>query len=170
MKKIILLMIVVVGLFVGCAAPKEAPTPTPVEHVTPTPTPTPAPTPTPTPTVAAVVNCGDCHKRATEYVDHINGEQYCSRCHGTDPHVIHVGAGTIDLDCEVCHGGVEAIMIPEKGPGGTTCELCHAPDNPVKPSEGNLVNIHIPRGKYCTVCHDEPLVNYHKTADKGVQK
>jgi hypothetical protein len=82
-----------------------------------------------------------------------------------------VGEGTKNLDCAVCHvGEAGQFSKPEAEPPHTTCEQCHDPVDPVKPSNGNLVNIHIGRDKPCTVCHTEDLNVLHETADKGVQE
>lgn len=117
--------------------------------------------------VSATIDCSACHMKSLEYVAHVKGEEHCSNCHGGDPHKIHTGKGSIGLDCAACHGGVEAIGVP-KAEEGTPCGLCHNPVDPLKP-ESNLINIHISRGKPCTVCHTEKLDDIHTAADAGVE-
>ena len=178
-KMLILLMAVLVaGLFAGCTATKEkvTPTPTPFKTATPvptktkpavTPTATPVPTPTRTPTPAATVNCQVCHKKAADYPAHKDGNG-CIKCHGSDPHKIHVGEGTINLKCEVCHGPTENLTIPKGPDGQPSCVNCHDSVDPTKPFK-NYVNVHIPRGKPCTVCHTQDIAEIHSAADKAAE-
>ena len=51
---ILIIMVLAILFFPGCAQPAPTPTPTPAPTPTPTPTPTPEPTPTPTPTLAPI--------------------------------------------------------------------------------------------------------------------
>jgi len=171
---ILLIAVLVAGLFVGCAAEKpKKPTPTPVKTPTTTPTPaqtpkkTPTPKPTPTPTPAATVNCQVCHKKATQYPAHLDGNG-CLKCHGTDPHKIHVGEGTKNVKCEVCHGPPEQLAIPKGPEGQPSCVNCHDPVDPTKPF-GNYVNVHLGRNKPCTVCHTEDIAKIHSKADAGAE-
>jgi len=179
---ILLMTVLIVGLIAGCTKP-TGPT-TPVETTTPvkttpikttpvTTTPTTPKTPktvpttpkpvTPKPAKATKVDCGVCHKRSGDYPPHKDGSG-CLRCHGTDPHSIHVGPGTINLKCQVCHGPIENLTVP-KGPAGQpSCVNCHDSKNPVAPFK-NYVNVHIPRGKPCTVCHTQDIAKIHEKAD-----
>jgi len=180
-KMLILLMAVfVAGLFAGCTTTEKPPTPTPTPFKTATPTPTtpvsPTPTPppsTPTPKttppqpVAATVNCQVCHKKSSEYAAHKDGNG-CLKCHGTDPHKIHVGEGTINLECSVCHGPTDKLTIPKGPEGQPSCVLCHDSVDPTKPFK-NYVNVHIPRGKPCTVCHTQDIAEIHSAADKAAE-
>ncbi len=179
---ILLMTILVVGLLLGCAGVKPPAKPTPVKttpiettpvKTTPTPvttvttptTPITTPTPVKTPGVeAAKVECSVCHKKSEAYPAHKEGSG-CLNCHGTDPHRIHVGPGTINLKCEVCHGPVENLTVP-KGPAGQpSCVNCHDSTNPLAPFK-NYVNVHIPRGKPCTVCHTQDIAKIHAKADE----
>ena len=74
-------------------------------------------------------------------------------------HEIHIGEGTINLDCKTCHG--VPPKVPKAEEGHVVCEVCHGFPNPLEPSNGNLVNIHLPRGKYCTNCHGLDLAKMH---------
>ncbi|WP_456369825.1 hypothetical protein [Geoglobus sp.] len=195
-RMVILLSLLVLGaLILGCAQEEKAKatptpvkeetkketveekTPTPKPEKTATPKPTPEKTPTPVPTktpskvsASPVVECTVCHTKSTDYKPHINGGQYCANCHGSNPHTIHVGPGTINLDCSICHGPPDNIQIPEPiEEGRSVCENCHAYPDATKPSYGNLVNIHLPRGKYCTVCHGTDISGLHKAADSFVE-
>ncbi|WP_457591065.1 hypothetical protein [Geoglobus sp.] len=191
-RMVILLSLLILGaLILGCAQEEKAkatptpvekkteekktPTPKPTKTATPKPTPEKTPTPTPTKTpskvsASPVVECTVCHTKSAEYKPHVNGGQYCANCHGSNPHTIHVGPGTINLDCSICHGPPDNIQIPKPiEEGRTVCENCHAYPDATKPSYGNLVNIHLPRGKYCTVCHGTDIPGLHKAADSFVE-
>lgn len=85
----------------------------------------------------------------------------------TQIHNVHIGAGLVDLKCDACHGPPQKITIPtvEKGEGPghfSVCEQCHAPPpDSLKPSYGNLVTIHLSRGKYCNNCHGWDISSTH---------
>jgi hypothetical protein len=150
---------------------------TPVETTTATPSETAKPGETITATTpvtaaplgsAATIKCELCHKESQNLVPHMNGGKLCVNCHGSQVHNIHVGTGTIDLKCDICHGPPEKITIPivEKGEGPghySTCEQCHAaPPDDLKPSNGELVMIHLSRGIYCTNCHGTDVGIIHE--------
>ena len=106
------------------------------------------------------IRCENCHlnkkrgyvPQADKVKPHTEGGKYCYNCHGSKVHEIHIGEGTINLDCKTCHG------VPPKVPD---CGGCHGYPDPLKPSNGNLINIHMPRGVYCTKCHAEGFLNIH---------
>ncbi len=182
MNKKLIVAIIGVVLVVALAGCVEKPVETPPPATpTPTPKPTPKPTPTPTPVEAkppVETSCDMCHKREStaELEAHVkggllvNGKPGCfdyadkpnlaKGCHGgkdgnATVHTVHPAT----VGCAVCHGKIPTI--PEKGPGGTTCELCHGYPDPTKPSEGRLVEIHLSRGKPCTVCHIGEISEIH---------
>jgi hypothetical protein len=152
------------------------------------PTPTPAITPTSAPTSASTatitttqvtnistaipttesIKCEICHTNPQNLTPHVNGGKYCINCHGSQVHNIHTGAGTVNLDCQTCHGFPPKIPTVQKGEGPghyIVCENCHAaPPNNLMPSYGNLVVIHLSRGKYCTNCHGNDIGTIHATA------
>ena len=191
-SKLMLLLIAVVllvsGFVAGCAQQKTTnvtatPTATATATTTATPTATatatPAPTATPTPTATttatvkaatstAKVNCLLCHTKAAEYQAH-EDPNGCLKCHGTDPHKIHCGPGTINLECSVCHGTGTKVHIPRAPNGGPPCMLCHNPKNPVE-SVTNYVEVHIPKGVYCTACHTQPIAQLHSAANQYLNK
>ena len=166
--------------------PAETPTPTPPTAPTATPTPPSAPqTPTPAvetprPSPPPAVNCEMCHERekTAELEKHImglrNGKPGCfasyegyglGGCHGGPNATVH----TIHWDpvrnvaivaCSQCHGAPEP-KVPEKGEHGTTCEVCHGYPNALEPSGGRVVDIHLNRGKPCTVCHVKEISEIH---------
>ncbi len=184
MKKLFMLLILVVlvsGFVAGCAQQKTTPkaTPTPTPTPTPTATATPKATPTPTPTATetvkaattssnAKVNCLLCHTKAADYQAH-KDPNGCTKCHGSDPHKIHCGPGTINLQCSVCHGTGTHVHIPKAPNGGSPCMLCHNPKNPVKPVT-NYVEVHLPKGVYCTACHTQPIAQLHSAANQYINK
>lgn len=182
---IILIVAAIVIIGVGYAALssnvpskiKSTPTPTPIPEKTPEPTPktphkTPSPTPTPTkevstapPTVTTgpspVIKCELCHTNAKNFTPHKEGGKYCLNCHGSRVHSIHIGEGTVNLDCQTCHGFPP--KIPKAEEGHVVCENCHAaPPNSLKPSYGNLIVVHLSRGKYCTNCHGSDVRGIHE--------
>ncbi len=185
-KKIVAMVVVAIaaiGIMAGCVEkPTPTPGPTPTEKSEEAPTPeavspvvTPAPTPeeelpTKLPTKTAT-SCDMCHKteRTANLKAHVEGEKSCmgsgiGSCHsgekygGADAnvHTIHPPEA---VGCAGCHGKIPSI--PEKGPGGTTCEMCHGLPNPLEPSEGRLVEIHLGRGRDCTVCHVGEISEIH---------
>ena len=121
-------------------------------------------------TSVATIKCELCHTDAQNLGLHITGGKLCMNCHGNQVHSIHIGSGTIDLKCDSCHGPPQKITIPtvEKGEGPghfSTCEQCHAPPpDSLKSSKGELVTIHLSRGKYCTSCHGTDVAIIHATA------
>lgn len=176
-KMLILLMAVVLaGWFAGCAdtgGPTNG-TPTPAPTVTDTPCPTPTPDESLCPegyVPGGQVDCSECHDNSGQYQPHVNGGDYCFDCHGSDPHAIHTGEGTIQLECSVCHGGGTQFktgrQFQEEAGNDTTCVLCHSPQNPVEPTDprGNLVTIHLEREQSCSTCHTEGLSVLHASAD-----
>lgn len=124
-----------------------------------------------TPTTARVetIKCELCHDKpipAKDLPPHVNGGKLCINCHGSQVHNIHIGTGTVNLDCGTCHGSPPKIPVVEKGVGPghySVCEKCHAPPpDPLQPSFGNLVIIHLSRGKYCTNCHGADIGVIHE--------
>lgn len=147
----------------------ETPRPTPAStHPAQTnPVGTPGTT-APPQTSVATIKCELCHTDAKSLSPHVNGGKLCINCHGSQVHTIHIGPGTIDLKCDSCHGFPPKIPAVEKGEGPghySVCEQCHAspPDN-LKPSNGNLVVIHLSRTKYCTNCHGTDITLIHEKA------
>lgn len=125
---------------------------------------------TPAPVTAApkveTIKCELCHKNPQELKPHVNGGKLCMTCHGSQVHNIHVGPGTVGLQCDTCHGFPPKIPTVDKsgdGPGHySVCEKCHAPPpDSVKPSFGNLIVIHLSRSKYCTNCHGTDISVIH---------
>ncbi len=184
MKKLVvaIIAVVLVGVLAGCVEqPTKTPAPSATPKVTPKATPKPTPKPTPAPVVtqpSTKTSCEMCHKReATANLQAhvkggllVNGKPGCfdyagkpnlaNGCHGgktgnATVHTVHPST----VGCIVCHGKIPTI--PKKGPGGTTCEECHGYPDPLKPSNGNLVDIHLSRGKDCTVCHVGEISQIH---------
>ena len=138
------------------SAPKETPIKTAGE--------TPAPV-TAAPKVETI-KCELCHKDPQDLKPHVNGGKLCVTCHGSQVHNIHIGAGTVGLECNTCHGSPPKIPSVDKsgeGPGHySVCENCHAaPPDSLKPSLGNLITVHLSRSKYCTNCHGTDIANIH---------
>lgn len=115
------------------------------------------------------IKCELCHTNPQDLNPHVNGGKLCVSCHGSQVHNIHIGPGTIGLQCDTCHGFPPKIPTVDKtasGPGHySVCENCHAPPpDSLKPSLGNLVNIHLSRAKYCTNCHGTDIGVIHAAA------
>ena len=111
------------------------------------------------------IKCELCHTNPENISFHVNGGKLCINCHGSQVHDIHTGAGTVNLDCKTCHGYPPTIPKVAKGEGPghySICERCHAPPpNNTEPSYGNLIIIHMSRGKYCTNCHGTDIGVIH---------
>jgi len=150
---------------------------TPVATLKETPaktTPAPAQTPVAAPAKVETIKCELCHKDPQALKSHVNGGKLCINCHGSQVHNIHIGAGTINLNCDTCHGFPPKIPTVEKGeePGHySVCENCHAaPPDSLKPSNGNLVIVHLSRAKYCTNCHGTDIGAIHMAALSNASK
>ncbi len=149
--------------------PGKTPITTPKETLEPTTPPsTEGPTATPkvtTPVKAETIKCELCHKDPQDLKPHVNGGKLCINCHGSQVHNIHIGSGTVNLNCDTCHGFPPKIPTVEKGEGPghySVCEQCHAPPpDSLKPSMGNLVIVHLSRTKYCTNCHGTDIGAIH---------
>lgn len=117
---------------------------------------------------AQTVKCELCHTNAQDLSLHMNGGKLCINCHGSQVHSIHVGDGTVDLQCDFCHGNPPTVPKIDlgNGPGHySICENCHAPPpNSRNPSEGNLILIHLKRSVYCTNCHGIDIGSTHEKA------
>ncbi len=174
---IALILVAAAGYYV--LGPKETRTDgtgkTPVETAagTPVTTVTPSATLSPPPKVETI-KCEICHTNPQDLKPHVEGGKLCINCHGSQVHNIHIGTGTVNLQCDSCHGFPPKIPTVEKGEGPghfSICEQCHAapPDN-LKPSYGNLVIIHLSRGKYCTNCHGTDVGEIHKAALANASK
>lgn len=120
------------------------------------------------PANATTIKCELCHTNAQELNPHVNGGKLCINCHGIQVHNIHVGENTVNLQCDSCHGFPPKVPVVQKGEGPgsySVCEQCHAPPpDSLKPSEGQLVLIHLSRGKYCTNCHGTDIQSIHAAA------
>ena len=127
----------------------------------------PAPTSSPTSTtqevdmlMAARTDCLICHQNPEERPGHVNGEQFCNKCHESDDlHDLHS-----ENLCETCHG--ENPEIPEMEVGGR-CGSCHGFPDPLKPSFGNIITIHENRETHCIDCHIGDIYLVH---EKGLEK
>jgi hypothetical protein len=155
------------------AAPEEQP-PAVKPQETPVATaPSAAITPSTPPKVSAgTIKCDMCHTESEKLSLHITGGKLCGNCHPSQVHPkdakgVHVGAGTINLTCDSCHGTPPKTPVLAKGEGPgyfSTCEQCHAPrPDSFKPSNGNLVIIHMSRGNECTICHSTDVAKIHAT-------
>jgi len=118
------------------------------------------------PAKVETIKCELCHTDAQNLKPHLEGGKLCVTCHGSQVHNIHIGQGTVGLECDTCHGSPPKIPTVDKsadGPGHfSVCENCHAPPpDSLKPSLGNLVTIHLSRGKYCTNCHGTDIGVIH---------
>jgi hypothetical protein len=163
--------VVLIGFLAGCAEkpPEEAPAPTAV--LTPTPKVTPAPTPTFAPVVEAAISCDICHIRTStvELEAHREGGQSCmgsvlGPCHSAGQyggpnatvHTVHPP----EVTCRQCHIVAGELVIPQTGKF-SSCEACHGYPNPLDPSDGRLVEIHLDRGKDCQTCHAGEISEIH---------
>jgi len=177
---IVALLLVAAGAYVVLRGPTdETPpgtTPVPTTKVTPEKTTSPGTTPSGTVTATTprveppkveTIKCELCHVKPEELKSHVNGGKYCINCHGSQVHNIHIGQGTVGLNCDTCHLDFKVPTVEKgEGPGHyIVCENCHAaPPNSLEPSFGNLVIIHLSRNKYCTNCHGNDISAIHMKA------
>lgn len=159
----------------GTPAPTSEKTPSATVKETATTTPAPAATTSvATAPAQATIKCELCHTDPQNLPPHVNGGKLCINCHGSQVHNIHIGPGTVGLQCDTCHGFPPKIPTVEKGEGPghySVCEKCHAaPPDSLKPSNGNLIIVHLSRGKYCTNCHGMDIGAIHASAIANLSK
>ncbi len=107
------------------------------------------------------IDCTLCHRQPENLTKHIMGGNYCGECHGTELHDLHLKDATSNLTCYTCHGS--RATVPERLPEHPAiCDTCHACPDPISPSYGNLITIHITRGYACDICHVQDLESLHK--------
>ncbi len=176
------ILVAAAGYFVlgGPSNPKIPPTPTPTPSATATETITALPPPianvsaTNVTAPVATIKCELCHTDPQTYPPHVNGGKLCINCHGSQVHNIHIGPGTVGLDCQTCHGFPPTIPTVANGTGPghySVCENCHAPPpNSLNASNGNLIVIHLSRGKYCTNCHGTDIAAIHAASLANLTK
>lgn len=171
------------GYFVLLGGPskpsKETPVPTPGQTPPAAVKETPAKT-AETPAVVTApakvetIKCELCHKDPQTLKPHVNGGKLCINCHGSQVHNIHIGPGTVGLQCDTCHGFPPTVPTVGKGEGPgyySVCEKCHAaPPDSLKPSNGDLIVVHLSRGKYCTNCHGTDIGAIHMAALANASK
>ncbi len=120
----------------------------------------------PAPAKVETIKCELCHKDSQDLTPHLNGGKLCVTCHGSQVHNIHIGPGTVGLECNTCHGSPPKIPIVDKsadGPGHySVCENCHAPPpDSLKPSLRQSHNSPPFKSKYCTNCHGTDIGVIH---------
>lgn len=165
-RLLIVLIAIVIGIAIaGCVSniPKNETIPTPTEREK-----TPSPENITKAASNGTIKCELCHTGPQNLSPHVNGGKLCINCHGSQVHNIHVGVGTVNLDCNTCHGFPPTIPNISKGEGPgyySVCENCHAPppDN-LNASNGNLIVIHLSRGKHCVNCHGTDIGVIHDAA------
>ncbi|MHC1604208.1 MAG: hypothetical protein ACXQTK_05890 [Candidatus Syntropharchaeales archaeon] len=170
-KRLYTVVALLVVLFVvGCAGcvNNGEPTATPTMTTTPVPT-TPVVTQTPVSTPVQQVSCLMCHEGSEDLDAHLHGGDKCLKCHKTpggdeaDVHTVHPEAA---VPCKLCHG--MPPTVPQPVGDYTVCENCHAYPDATASVEGNLVEVHIPRGKDCTVCHTGDVSAIHSGKSKAI--
>ncbi len=131
-------------------------------------------TPVAAPPTVPTIKCELCHTNPQDLPPHVNGGKLCINCHGSQVHNIHIGPGTVGLQCDTCHGFPPTIPTVANGTGPghySVCENCHAPPpDSLKPSNGNLIVVHLSRGKYCTNCHGTDIGVIHQAAIANATK
>ncbi len=156
------------------ATPEKTPSATAATPAKTAPAPAETPSVVTAPAKVETIKCELCHKDAQNLNLHVNGGKLCINCHGSQVHSIHIGAGTVGLNCDTCHGFPPKIPTVQKGEGPGTysvCENCHAaPPDSLKPSNGELVVIHLSRAKYCTNCHGTDIGAIHMAALTNASK
>ncbi len=107
------------------------------------------------------IDCKICHEKPEDIIKHRNGGRYCTKCHGDDLHRLHTQEETVNLTCQYCH--TEQGRIPRRLPGHESiCDSCHGYPDPLQPSFGNLIDIHIKKGHTCDLCHVQDIQSLHE--------
>ncbi|RZB29220.1 MAG: hypothetical protein AEth_01362 [Candidatus Argoarchaeum ethanivorans] len=107
------------------------------------------------------IECNICHKQPENLTRHKDGGNYCKACHGADLHDLHTSDKTVNLTCQYCH--TDNAITPQRLPGHEIiCDTCHNYDDPLKPSSGNIIDIHIKKGYTCDLCHIQDLQSLHE--------
>ncbi len=115
------------------------------------------------------IDCKICHIQLENLTKHMNGGNYCAACHGTEIHSLHITDTNSNITCNTCHGSNQEI--PEKLPGHTViCDTCHGYPDPLRPSYGNIITIHITRGYTCDICHIQDIQSLHDINSKKSKK
>lgn len=165
----IVLLLIAIAAVAGCLGNKSEPQ-TEVQKETAVVSPVPTLSETPAAVSAKkeveTIKCELCHTNAAKLDPHVNGGKLCVTCHGSQVHNIHIGPGTVGLQCDSCHGFPPKVPVVEKGEGAghySVCEQCHAsPPDSLKPSNGDLIAVHLSRAKYCTNCHGNDIGKTHE--------
>ncbi|MCZ7356114.1 MAG: hypothetical protein O8C66_07165 [Candidatus Methanoperedens sp.] len=107
--------------------------------------------------------CEGCHMsgkpsipQALTVTPHVNGGAYCLICHKISHEVHPINK---NVTCEKCHG--TSPTKPVYINGNISCNNCHDYPDPLLPSKGNLITIHIPRGVTCSSCHTDECTKCH---------
>jgi hypothetical protein len=107
--------------------------------------------------------CEGCHMSGKPYIPqaltvtpHVNGGAYCLVCHKIS-HEVH--PMNKNITCEKCHG--TSPTKPVYVNGSISCNNCHDYPDPLLPSKGNLITIHIQRGITCNTCHTDECTKCH---------
>lgn len=109
------------------------------------------------------IDCMACHKKPETLFKHTLGGNYCPACHGTQLHDLHKEEN--GLDCKTCHGDEGKKL--SKLPGYTiVCDSCHGYPDPLSPSYGNLITIHVARGHDCDICHIQDITSLHEVKNR----
>lgn len=123
------------------------------------------------------ISCNWCHrpKFTKKLPQHVNGGKYCmgspiGPCHSAEKYggpnaTVHTIHNFTEVTCRMCHFRAGEITVPTKLKN-STCDRCHDPDDPLKPSYGNLIEIHLGRNKSCRTCHAQPISVIHKMATR----
>lgn len=107
------------------------------------------------------INCTLCHEAPENLEKHRSGGRYCRDCHGAELHKLHTSDETVNLTCQRCH--IDNATVPRRLPGHSIiCDTCHAYPDPLQPSYGNLITIHIKRGYTCDICHIQDIQSLHQ--------
>lgn len=113
--------------------------------------------------------CEGCHMSGKPFIpqavtvqQHVKGGAYCLECHkiSHESHPVNQ-----NVTCQKCHGSSPAIPVFING--SISCNNCHDYPDPLRPSMGNLITIHRPRGISCNNCHTDQCIRCHPDGGGG---
>ncbi len=111
MKKIIYILLILISVGLGCIEEPKGEKPSDMVNTSIV---IPTSTESSNDTVIKInetIKCELCHTNSENIDQHVNGGKLCISCHGSQVHNIHIGEGTVSLDCNTCHGSPQRFLL-----------------------------------------------------------
>ena len=111
--------------------------------------------------ISITAGCADCHKTLnTTTASILTLHTDCATCHGsTDPKVIGVITGGVNISCTSCHDAHAAMHTKIIMPTDGACKDCH---------NANAAVEHASRGWGCVACHNSANTVVQNALAKGL--